>query len=153
MSLSLEPTPIIREMSLIDVDRVILIEREIFLFPWTPINFTDSIKAGYQCRVMEYGDAVVGYGILMLGPDDAHLLTIGIAAQWHHQGLGTQLLQYFIDLARSKQLTSFLLDVRESNTGAIYLYQRMGFKQIAVRKGYYPAMCGREDALVMRLEI
>lgn len=153
MSLSLELMPIIREMSLIDVDRVILIEREIFLFPWTPINFTDSIKAGYQCRVMEYGDAVVGYGILMLGPDEAHLLTIGIAAQWHHQGLGTQLLQYFIDLARSKQLTSFLLDVRESNTGAIYLYQRMGFKQIAVRKGYYPAMCGREDALVMRLEL
>ncbi len=153
MSLSLKPIPIIREMSLIDVDRVILIEREIFLFPWTPINFTDSIKAGYQCRVMENGDAVVGYGILMLGPDEGHLLTIGIAAQWHHQGFGTQLLRYFIDLARSKQLTSFLLDVRESNTGAIYLYQRMGFKQIGVRKGYYPAMCGREDALVMRLEL
>lgn len=153
MSLSTKPIPIIREMSLIDVDRIILIEREIFLFPWTPVNFTDSIKAGYQCRVMEYCDTVAGYGILMLGPDEGHLLTIGIAAKWHHRGLGTQLLQYFIDLARSKQLTSFLLDVRESNTGAIYLYQRTGFKQIGVRKGYYPAMCGREDALVMRLEL
>ncbi len=153
MSSSLTPIPIIREMSLVDVDRVILIEREIFLFPWTPTNFADSIKAGYQCRVMEHYDAVVGYGILMLGPDEGHLLTIGIAAKWHQRGLGTQLLQYFIDLARSKRLTSFLLDVRESNKSAIYLYQRMGFKQIGVRKGYYPAMCGREDALVMRLEL
>lgn len=153
MSLSIKPMPIIREMSLIDVDRIILIEREIFLFPWTPVNFADSIKAGYQCRVMEHCDAVVGYGILMLGPDEGHLLTIGIAAKWHQRGFGTRLLQYFIDLARSNQLISFLLDVRESNTGAIYLYQRMGFKQIGVRKDYYPAMCGRENALVMRLEL
>ena len=153
MNLSIKPIPSIREMSLNDVEGVILIEREIFLFPWTPVNFTDSIKAGYQCRVMEYGNAIVGYGILMLGLDEGHLLTIGIAAQWHHRGLGTQLLQYFIDLARSERLTSFLLDVRESNKSAIYLYQRMGFKQIGVRKGYYPAMCGREDALVMRLEL
>lgn len=153
MNLSVESIPMIREMSLSDVDRVILIEREIFLFPWTPVNFSDSIKAGYQCRVMEVCDEIVGYGILMLGPDEGHLLTIGIAASWHQRGFGSQLLQYFIDLARSNLLTSFILDVRESNTSAIHLYHRTGFKQIGVRKGYYPAMCGREDALVMKLEL
>lgn len=63
------------------------------------------------------------------------------------------MLRYLIELSRKHQAEFVLLDVRESNTGAINLYQRLGFQQIAVRKGYYPAMCGREDALVMKLEL
>ncbi|MCO6428492.1 ribosomal protein S18-alanine N-acetyltransferase [Nitrosomonas communis] len=143
----------IREMQLDDVRRVIQIEREIFLFPWTEMNFSDSIRAGYHCRVLEQDDTLMGYGIMMMGLDEAHILTIGISAQWQHQGWGGRLLQYFINLAKQQQAASVLLDVRESNIGAANLYRRLGFKQIAIRKGYYPAMCGREDALVMRLEL
>jgi ribosomal-protein-alanine N-acetyltransferase len=153
MSDALQQACQIREMRLDDVSRVILIEREIFLFPWTEMNFADSVKAGYHCRVLEQNDALIGYGIMMMGPGEAHILTIGISAQWQHQGWGGKLLQYFIDLAKQQEAASVLLDVRESNIGAANLYRRLGFKQIAVRKGYYPAMCGREDALVMRLEL
>ncbi|SDH48752.1 ribosomal protein S18-alanine N-acetyltransferase [Nitrosomonas sp. Nm132] len=153
MSDALQQACQIREMRLEDVSRVILIEREIFLFPWTEMNFADSVKAGYHCRVLEQNDVLIGYGIMMMGPDEAHILTIGISAQWQHQGWGGKLLQYFIDLAKQQEAVSVLLDVRESNIGAANLYRRLGFKQIAVRKGYYPAMCGREDALVMRLEL
>lgn len=153
MSNSLQQTYHIREMRLEDVHRVILIEREIFLFPWTEMNFADSVRAGYHCRVIELNDLLIGYGIMMIGPDEAHILTIGISAQWQHQGWGRRLLQYFIDLARQQQAVAVLLDVRESNTAAANLYRRLGFKLIAIRKGYYPAMCGREDALVMRLEL
>ncbi|SDY92032.1 ribosomal protein S18-alanine N-acetyltransferase [Nitrosomonas sp. Nm58] len=153
MSDALQQACQIREMCLEDVSRVILIEREIFLFPWTEMNFADSVKAGYHCRVLEQNDVLIGYGIMMMGPGEAHILTIGISAQWQHQGWGGKLLQYFIDLAKQQEAVSVLLDVRESNIGAASLYRRLGFKQIAVRKGYYPAMCGREDALVMRLEL
>jgi ribosomal-protein-alanine N-acetyltransferase len=153
MSDALQQACQIREMRLEDVSRVILIEREIFLFPWTEMNFADSVKAGYHCRVLEQNDVLIGYGIMMMGPGEAHILTIGISAQWQHQGWGGKLLQYFIDLAKQQEAVSVLLDVRESNIGAANLYRRLGFKQIAVRKGYYPAMCGREDALVMRLEL
>lgn len=153
MSDALQQACQIREMRLDDVSRVILIEREIFLFPWTEMNFADSVKAGYHCRVLEQNDMLIGYGIMMMGPGEAHILTIGISAQWQHQGWGGKLLQYFIDLAKQQEAVSVLLDVRESNIGAASLYRRLGFKQIAVRKGYYPAMCGREDALVMRLEL
>lgn len=153
MSDSSQQTHHIREMTLEDVHRIILIEREIFLFPWTEMNFADSVRTGYHCRVIELNDLLIGYGIMMIGPDEAHILTIGISAHWQHQGWGRRLLQYFIDLARQQQAIAILLDVRESNTVAANLYRRLGFKQIAIRKGYYPAMCGREDALVMRLEL
>lgn len=153
MSDPLRPAYQIREMRLDDVSRIILIEREIFLFPWTVMNFADSIKAGYHCRVLEQQDTLTGYGILMIGPDEAHILTIGISAHWQHQGWGSRLLKYFIHLAQQHNAFSVILDVRESNITAVNLYRQLGFKQIAVRTGYYPAMCGREDALVMRLDL
>lgn len=141
----------IRAMHPTDLDRIILIEREIFLFPWSPGNFSDSIDAGYLCQVMEQADTIVGYGIMMMSPDEAHILTLGIAANWQKKGLGKKLLQHLIQSARNMNAKSILLDVRESNLGAAQLYQQMGFQQIATRKGYYPAMCGREDARVMQL--
>ena len=84
----LQQTDVIREMHLEDINRIILIEREIFLFPWSVVNFADSINAGYHCRVIEQGDTLIGYGIMMMGPDEAHILTLGISAQWQHQGWG-----------------------------------------------------------------
>lgn len=145
----------IREMHPDDLEQVIRIEHEIFLFPWSIVNFSDSIKAGYHCRVLVQPnrDLVMGYGILMTGPGEAHVLTLGVGAAWQSQGLGRKMLRHLIELSRKHQAEFVLLDVRESNTGAINLYQRLGFQQIAVRKGYYPAMCGREDALVMKLEL
>lgn len=145
----------IREMRPDDLEQVIQIEHEIFLFPWSIVNFSDSIRAGYHCRVLVKPDTdlVMGYGILMIGPGEAHVLTLGVGAAWQNRGLGEKMLRYLIELSREHQAEFVLLDVRESNTGAINLYQRLGFQQIAVRKGYYPAMCGREDALVMRLEL
>ncbi|WP_396956397.1 ribosomal protein S18-alanine N-acetyltransferase [Nitrosomonas sp.] len=145
----------IREMHPNDLEQVIRIEHEIFLFPWSIVNFRDSIKAGYHCRVLVQPNSnlVMGYGILMTGPGEAHVLTLGVGAAWQSQGLGGKMLRHLTELSRKHQAEFVLLDVRESNTGAINLYQRLGFQQIAVRKGYYPAMCGREDALVMRLEL
>lgn len=145
----------IREMRPDDLEQVIQIEHEIFLFPWSIVNFSDSIRAGYHCRVLVKPDTdlVMGYGILMTGPGEAHVLTLGVGAAWQNRGLGEKMLRYLIELSREYQAEFVLLDVRESNTGAINLYQRVGFQQVAVRKGYYPAMCGREDALVMRLEL
>lgn len=149
----------IREMRETDLEQVICIEHEIFLFPWSIGNFSDSIKSGYHCRVLVQPgsepntDVVMGYGILMIGPDEAHVLTLGIGFSWQNQGLGGKMLLHLIELSRKHQAKFVLLDVRESNTGAANLYRRLGFQQIAVRKGYYPAMCGREDALVMKLEL
>lgn len=151
MSISLSPSVQIRNMQSSDLERIILIEREIFLFPWSPGNFADSIKAGYVCQVLEHINTLIGYGIMMMSPEEAHVLTLGIAADWQKQGWGKKLLQHLIQHAQNEAAKSIFLDVRESNVGAAQLYQHMGFLHIATRKGYYPAMCGREDALVMQL--
>jgi len=151
MSPAIQLNPEIRAMRESDLNQIILIEREIFLFPWSLGNFSDSLKTEYLCRVMEQNNTILGYSILMLGPDEAHILTLGIGAQWQKKGLGEKMLMYLIELAIENGAQSMLLDVRESNQGAAKLYRQLGFQQIATRKGYYPAMCGREDALVMQL--
>ena len=151
MNVTEQQTPEIRKMQLSDLDCVILIEREIFLFPWSLGNFADSIEAGYICQVLQQTNTLMGYGIMMMSPEEAHVLTLGIAANWQKKGWGKKLLQHFIHYAKDENATSMFLDVRESNHGAAQLYKHMGFQHIATRKGYYPAMCGREDALVMQL--
>lgn len=151
MSSPLESAVTIRTMLPSDVERIILIEREIFLFPWSTGNFIDSIKSGYYCQILIQAETLLGYGIMMMSPEEAHILTLGIATRWQKQGLGRKMLHHLIEHARKEKAKSVFLDVRESNHGAAQLYMQMGFQQIAIRKGYYPAMCGREDARVMQL--
>jgi ribosomal-protein-alanine N-acetyltransferase len=149
--MSIESVIEIREMHLEDVQHVILIEREIFLFPWSIGNFSDAVKAGYVCRVLAKENSIVGYGIMMMSPEEAHILTLGVGVDWQKQGLGRMIIGYLSDYARSNNAKSILLDVRESNENAIKLYKKIGFEHIAIRKDYYPAMYGRENALVMKL--
>jgi len=149
--MSIESVTEIREMCLKDVQYVVLIEREIFLFPWSIGNFSDSVKAGYVCRTIVKENLIIGYGIMMISPEEAHILTLGVGVDWQKQGLGRMMIEYFSDYARLNNAKSMLLDVRESNENAIKLYKKIGFEHIAIRKDYYPAMYGRENAFVMKL--
>lgn len=153
MNAQWQETPQIRRMLPVDLDAVVSIEREVFLFPWTRGNFSDSLDSGYHCLVLEQADHIFGYGVMTIGADEAHLLTLSIAVGWQRQGWGEKLLQHFIQIAREHYARSMFLDVRESNQGAARLYERIGFRQIAKRKDYYPAMGGREDSLVMELTL
>jgi [ribosomal protein S18]-alanine N-acetyltransferase len=151
MSAQLQEMPRIRRMLLADLDAVVAIEREVFLFPWTRGNFSDSIDSGYHCLVLEQNGYLSGYGVMIIGPEEAHLLTLSVAAESQRKGWGERLLRHFIHIAKEQHALSMFLDVRESNHAAARLYERIGFKQIAKRKDYYPAMGGREDSLVMEL--
>lgn len=151
MSAQLRETPQIRRMTLSDLDAVVPIEREVFLFPWTRGNFSDSIDSGYHCLVLEQGGHLFGYGVMIIGAEEAHLLTLSIAAGSQQKGWGERLLRHFIHVAKEQHARSMFLDVRESNHAAARLYERIGFRRIAKRKDYYPAMGGREDSLVMEL--
>lgn len=153
MSAQFKEMPEIRQMLVTDLDRVITIEQEVFLFPWTRGNFRDSINSGYHCYVFELEGNVFGYGVMTIYADEAHILTLSIAAGSQGEGWGEKLLQYFISLAKAHHSLSVFLEVRESNFGAARLYERIGFKSIGTRTGYYPAMGGREDAIVMELKL
>lgn len=151
MSAQLQEMPKIRRMVLSDLDSVVAIEREVFLFPWTRGNFSDSINSGYHCLVLDLSGHLFGYGVMMIGAEEAHLLTLSIAAGLQRKGWGERLLRYFIQIAKEQRARSMFLDVRESNHAAARLYERIGFRQIGKRRDYYPAMGGREDSLVMEL--
>ena len=142
-----------RPMGMADIDAILAIECEIYPHPWTGGNFRDSLQAGYSCWVMESGAFVIGYGVLMLGVNEAHLLNLSVAAGWQRRGLGRGLLAHFIEIARSCEAYRMFLEVRPSNRSARALYAETGFRELYVRRDYYPADSGREDAILMGLDL
>jgi ribosomal-protein-alanine N-acetyltransferase len=136
-----------------DLDEVMAIENAIYSHPWTRGNFADSLRAGYECRVLRLGPELVGYFILLLAAAEAHLLNLSVAAARQRAGYGSWLLAQAADAAAKLGARSLFLEVRPSNRGAQALYTRFGFRRIAVRRGYYPALTGREDALVLALDL
>lgn len=136
-------------MSLADVDAVLPIEISICPFPWGRGNFSDSINSGYSCWVGRVAGELVGYFVVMLAVDDAHLLTIGVSTKHQRRGYGASLLHKAMQVARLAAARTLLLEVRPSNENALLMYKQFGFQQIGVRRGYYPAIGGREDALVL----
>jgi ribosomal-protein-alanine N-acetyltransferase len=138
-----------------DLDDVILIENDLYPFPWTRGNFLDSINSGYETWILRDSRGVLnGYFLLMLSVDDAHLLNITVNRELQGRGIGLLLLDKAKAIVQEKKLSAMLLEVRPSNTRAEKIYQRYGFSRVGVRKGYYPAPNNqREDAIVMKLPL
>ena len=153
MSAVLKDVPRLGPMADRDLDEVMAIESVIYSHPWTRGNFADSLRAGYECRVLRLGPELIGYFVLMVAAAEAHLLNLSIAAAHQRAGHGSALLGQAAGLAAKLSARSLFLEVRPSNRGAQALYTRSGFRTVAVRRGYYPAHTGREDALVLALPL
>lgn len=153
MSARLDTAPLVRPMRAGDLDAVMAVEQAVYPFPWTWGNFSDSIEAGYHCRVCEVAGMLVAYGVMMLGADEAHLLNLSVAGEWQRRGYGRYLLHHFIRVARDSRAGMLYLEVRPTNTAARKLYEAEGFNEIALRRNYYPAENGREHAIVMGLTL
>jgi len=136
-----------------DLRAVLEIEEDIYEFPWTLGNFRDSLRAGYACWVIREGRRVIGYAVLMLAAGEAHLLNLSVAAGSQRRGHGRKLLHDLVELARGHKAKILFLEVRPTNEVGQRLYSGYGFRQIGVRRGYYPARKGREDALVLALDL
>ena len=153
MSITPEQVFTFRPMRKSDVEAIMLLERVLYSFPWTPGNFIDSLNAGYSCWLYEFGSIVVGYAVLMLAAGEAHVLNIAIGQDWQRHGLGRRFLQHLIKIAREYRAEMMFLEVRPSNVPALRLYEDIGFNEITTRRGYYPARDGREDAILMGLAL
>jgi ribosomal-protein-alanine N-acetyltransferase len=136
-----------------DLAEVARLEKSLYEFPWSLGNFRDSVTAGYDCWVAAHGEAVIGYAILMVALDEAHLLNFAVAAEWQNQGIGRAFLGHMVQVAREAGAQIVYLEVRPSNFAARHLYRKLGFQQIAIRPEYYPALHGREDALFLGLTL
>ncbi|MCA0187994.1 MAG: ribosomal protein S18-alanine N-acetyltransferase [Proteobacteria bacterium] len=136
-----------------DLEWVASQDKVLYPFPWTTGNFADSMEAGYSCWRMSEGGVSVGYAVLMMVIDEAHILNISVTRACQGRGLGRRLLDHLARVAWQAGARQLLLEVRPSNAAALALYETRGFAVIGRRKGYYPTPGGREDAIVMRLTL
>jgi len=150
---ALHPDYKFRPMVESDIDAIMEIEPHIYSHPWSRGNFSDSLVSGYSAWVLLDGAEIIGYALMMLVLDEAHLLNLSIARTYQKQGLGRLLLEHMIAIARRQNAANMFLEVRPSNISAIALYENIGFNEMAIRRGYYPAHNGREDAVLMGLAL
>ncbi|MCC7634053.1 ribosomal protein S18-alanine N-acetyltransferase [Stenotrophomonas rhizophila] len=154
MSAVSSPRPLsLRALHEADLDRVMEIELRGYPFPWTRGIFVDCLRAGYPALALEDDGALIGYGVLSLAADEAHVLNVCVDPQRQSRGLGRYLFRALVALAREHRAQRVFLEVRPSNTPAVALYHSEGFNEIGRRPRYYPAREGREDALVMAMEL
>ena len=130
------------------------VERSAYQHPWSEANFADSIHAGYQAQLLTAGSAqdavLLGYFVAMKGWDEVHLLNITVAPKHQRQGWACVMLDALALWSRAQGAKWLWLEVRVGNTRAKSIYERYGFRQMGVRRNYYPAtLLGREDAIVM----
>ena len=142
-----------RRMADSDLAAVVELETAAYLFPWGPGIFRDCLRVGYTCRVVEMGGELAGYGIMSMGAGEAHVLNICVRADLRGLGLGRRLMVWLLDEARAAGHGWAFLEVRPSNRPAILLYESLGFEPVGLRRGYYQAIGGREDAIVYRRDL
>jgi [ribosomal protein S18]-alanine N-acetyltransferase len=143
-----------RAMTAGDLEAVMRIEVSSYSHPWSRGNFQDSLLAGHEAQVLEAADGcLVGYSVAMRGVDELHLLNLTVAREARGCGHGLRLLEALARSARQQGAQAIWLEVRSGNPAAIGLYRRFGFEQVGLRRDYYPAHHGREDAVLMNLAL
>ncbi|MDF3982030.1 ribosomal protein S18-alanine N-acetyltransferase [Luteibacter sp. PPL201] len=147
------PSTEVRAMRRDDLDAVVAIEHASYEFPWSAGIFRDCLQAGHNCWVLVHEGAVAGYGILSVAAGEAHVLNVCIDDAYRGLGYGRRMMRRLLDLARWYGAERVFLEVRPSNPAAQALYASLGFAEIGRRPGYYPARSGREEAIVMALDM
>ena len=151
-----------------DLDTVVEVEKTAYTHPWSRKHFSDSLRSGYPA-VLLLGEALpdevvhpkradgrvlLGYLVAMPGVDEVHLLNITVAPAQQRQGWARFMLDALALWSRGQRAQWLWLEVRHSNAPARALYERYGFAQVGLRRGYYPAgKSEREDAVVMSLNL
>ena len=139
----------LQPMNELHLKGVMDIERRAYEFPWTEGIFRDCLRVGYSSWLVTSGPQILAYAVMSMAVGEAHILNLCVEPAHHQQGLGRFMLTHLKRLARSAGMDILLLEVRKSNSAAIALYSGMGFRRLGVRKGYYPAADGREDAWLL----
>lgn len=131
------------------IDDIMVVENLSFEIPWSRQSITDEFlhndNAVYFCAVAD-GKAV-GYAGMWLVLDEGHITNIAVHPDFRRCGIGGSLMRALLEEAEKRGLAALTLEVRRSNDSARYLYEKYGFEDGGVRKGYYAD--NNEDAIIM----
>ena len=143
----------IRQAKLYDVPAMDRIERGSFEAPWSAEEITKDVTAGgnVYVAVAEYGGEKAGYGEIRNIAGEAQIYNIAIAPEFRRKGIGEALLRHMIAKAEADGCELVTLEVRSGNEAAMTLYNKLGFREVGRRKGYYSKGC--EDAVLMDLDL
>lgn len=141
----------VRPMLENDLDAVMAIERASYSLPWNSEHFRNEIYSSYSWPLVAVGEnGVIGYLCLMSLFEEAQILNIAVTPYLRGKGIARQLLESAFVLALEKGAEVIALEVRASNSSAITLYERLGFKRVGIRARYYEHT---EDAVLMEKSI
>jgi ribosomal-protein-alanine N-acetyltransferase len=144
----------IRSATLADIPVMLQIEQNANSHPWTEGTFNTCFSERYfNAVLLDDNDSIQGFYIGEKVAVEASLFNIGVSPQAQGKGYGLQLLQHFIAQAQESGALDCWLEVRQSNSRAIQLYEKCGFIQTGLRPNYYPTSTGREDAILMALPL
>ncbi len=154
MSAMLKPdTLAIRPMLDEDLEAVHGIEQRAYEFPWSVSIFSDCLRVGYCCWVLETDTALAGYGIMSVAVEESHILNVCVAPEARRQGFARAMMSHLLFTGAEHGARIAYLEVRPSNAGALKMYIDLGFRHVGTRRAYYPAHKGREDAFVLSLPL
>ena len=136
-----------------DLDMVHHLETNSYQYPWTKEIIRDCILYNYDSYSVFFENTLVGYVISKISYPETHILNLTVDKTFRNNGIGKSLINLIINDARIRNSQDIILEVRSSNMVAQYLYERLSFKKIGIRKDYYESENGREDAFVLRLEL
>ncbi len=140
----------LRQLVNSDIEQIVTIEQQAHSYPWSRDQLLElNGKRSSHYGLFDADEVLLGYFYSQNIVGEVSLLNIAVAPQKQGQGLGKYLLQQLIAISEQAKAESIWLEVRESNQGAIALYQKLGFNEVDRRRDYYPATNGREDALLM----
>ena len=134
-----------------EIDDLYSIETAAHAHPWSLNLLRSSFRSPQRVYKLSRNGEIVGFAVVMCALDQWELLDIAISSKAQGQGLGRVLLEGLIEFAVAENAAEFFLEVRRSNLAATRLYRRCGFEQIGLRRSYYQASPGREDAVIMKL--
>jgi ribosomal-protein-alanine N-acetyltransferase len=138
-----------RPMKEPDLVDILLIEHNSYIFPWSETIFEDCLRVGYCCWVLEYEDSIIAYGVMSVAVGECHILNLCVKPEYQNNGWGQTMLQHLLEIACSHGAKVAFLEVRPSNEHAFNMYTNAGFNEVGMRRDYYPAEFGREDAKIL----
>ncbi len=143
----------LRVMDQMDLSWVVATEQQAYAFPWSQKGFENALNQGVNFVFCQADESLFGYACLLPIVDELELLNFCIAPASQGQGAGRWALQRLIDRFTDTHYQKIHLEVRVSNTPAITLYQKFGFQKVGVRSNYYRSEQGKEDAVLMTLDL
>jgi len=134
-----------------DLDQIMEIENEAFTSPWTKGAYLNELDNNTNCKyiVARIGNELVGYIGSWFYLKEIHITTIAVSKKWRCKKIGKLVLWYLLSFLMALNAKFAILEVRQSNITAQNLYEKFGFKNVGIRKNYYP---DKENAVIMHLE-